>query len=221
MSTQYELSLPEGWRRYVLADANAAKRLVADTHPSLMNRDDRDAVLVRHRVIEDAVRAFEVAIDAGAADLYTFDRIVAGARLTMLFTVGVAFLGPNIDAGALRRVVAELQASGEDATSFEIPVGRVVRLRTDDRLDLVPATREARRSLVSATEQVTARLAAVGQELGSVPESEARTAVTYLVPAPDEAGLFAVLSCRVFGEEHREARVNHFDLLMAGFSWRR
>lgn len=219
MTVRYRLTLPEGWRRYALAEPTAAKRFIAEWAPEVMTGDDPRIVQARHRLIDDARRAFATALDAGSVDMYTFSAVVAGARLAMMFTVGLTYLGPGFGIAELEKLADGMSVTDEDVFALDIPAGRAVRMRQDDVLDLEPSTAAERVSLVSAAAEASAALGEIGRALGELPKHESRTAVTYLLPAPGAAHFFAVLSGRFVGAEHLEARVNHFDLLMAGFTW--
>lgn len=219
MNTGYQLKLPEDWRRFTLTRGGEADRFVREALPDLMVGDDPKVVMARHRVLDGVGRAFALASGSGAVDLYTFDREIEGARLVMMFTVGVAFLGADIGHAETHSLAEDLRLSGDDALEISLPAGNALRIRKDDSFDLVPREEADREALATAAEESRAQLALLGQVLGDVPSDAARTSVTYLVPSPTEDGSFAVVSLRAVGAEHVEARVHHFDLLMAGFSW--
>lgn len=216
---RYRLTLPEGWHRYALSHPTAARRFVTDWAPGIMTGDDPRIVQARHRLLEDARRAFSIARDAGSVDVYTFSDVVAGARLTMMFTVGLTYLGPRFGPRELEMIADEMSTTNEEGFCLDIPAGRALRMRQDEIRDLRPSTSAERASLASAVAEASAALSEIGRTLGELPKQESRTSVTYLIAIPGADELFAVLSGRFVGAEHLEARVNHFDLLMAGFAW--
>ncbi|MGL3198070.1 MULTISPECIES: hypothetical protein [Curtobacterium] len=216
---RYRLTLPEGWHRYGLSNPNAARRFVADWASGFMTGDDPRIVQARHRLLEDARHAFSIARDAGSVDVYAFSDVVAGARLTMMFTVGLAYLGPRFGPRELEVIADEMSTTNEAGFCLDIPAGRALRMRQDEIHDLRPSTSAERASLASAVAEASVALSEIGRTLGELPEQESRTSVTYLIAIPGADELFAVLSGRFVGAEHLEARVNHFDLLMAGFAW--
>lgn len=223
--TGYRLQLPEGWVRTRLSGDidDAVHRVVERTLPR-QRFGDSDGTVARFRLREDLRRSFSAAADAGAVDMYSFEGDVGGVRLPMSFSVSVAHFGAAVGALPLDAFAESLNSSGE-ARVVDFPAGAMIRARKERRETAGAALR-------------TSRPAAVGTEFLSAPSRQSvealnrfvedhsdveltTTTVDYLAPIPDEPGTFVLVSLTAPGPTNIEARVGHFDVLMAGFRWTR
>jgi len=206
--TQYRLLLPDGWYRYPIdGDPRRASRIFADRHLVMRGGDDPIAVEARRRARDDIGSAFTTMSDAGTTDLYFFDGQFGGVPMNMLFTVGVAYLGPAIAELDLGDVAPALGAS---TTTTELPSGLALRALSHGEIG-------AERLPPRIPTNVAAAFLA-----GSEASGPARTTrVDYLLPVPHEPGSFALISFQCAGAPFTDERVVHFDILMTGFEWER
>lgn len=207
MTTAYRLLLPDGWYRYPIdSDPTGSAGRFLDRHFDLRAGDDRDAVMARRRARSDTARAFDTMASSGAVDLYFFDGAFGGVTMSMLFTVGVVYLGP----GSAEIDLAQLApALGDEAVVVGLPVGSALRSRQDAAVDTGAALPDT-----IPTDVAAVFLAHTADETTTL-----RTRVEYLIPVPGDPGSFALVSFRSLGAPFADERVEHFDILITGFSW--
>ncbi|MBT1622115.1 hypothetical protein KK101_05370 [Curtobacterium flaccumfaciens pv. oortii] len=178
--------------------------------------------MARWRLRDELRKSFAAAADAGGVDMYSFEGEVQGIRLPMSFSVSVAHLGASVGMLPLETFAAGLSTSG-DTQVVDFPAGRMIRT---ERRSTEPAGAGLRRTgstgddagALSAANQAAVR-ALHGFAADHADVEVAQTTVDYLVPIPGEVGTFVVVSLVAPGASDVEARVGHFDLLMAGFGW--
>uniref|UniRef100_A0A942SXI8 Uncharacterized protein n=1 Tax=Neobacillus citreus TaxID=2833578 RepID=A0A942SXI8_9BACI len=223
--TGYRLQLPQGWIRTRLGgDLDRAVEHVVERTLPRGRFDDSDGAVARLRLREDLRRSFRAAVDAGAVDLYTFEGDVDGVRLPMSFSVSVAHFGASVGAMPLTVFAQGLRGSGE-VQIVDFPAGEMIRARKEFHetarqvlgQNEPPAT--AVGSLSASSRQSLDTLNQFVEDNADVPF--VNTTVDYLAPIPGEAGTFVLVSLTAPGSSDVEARIGHFDVLMAGFGWTR
>lgn len=223
--TGYRLQLPDGWVRARLA--GDLDRAVSDVVERVLPRSefgDSDGAVARQRLRDDLRRAFSAAVDAGAVDMYSYEGEIEGVRLPMTFSVSVAHLGPSVGDLPLDTFARGVAGSG-DALVLDLPAGKVIRIERTTR----ETARDARQRAASPVTTVNAVSDASRRALGIIHryvEDNAdveisQTTVDYLLPIPGEIGTFVLVSLTAPGAASVDARVAHFDVLMAGFGWTR
>ncbi|PZF14118.1 hypothetical protein [Curtobacterium sp. MCSS17_016] len=223
--TGYRLQLPEGWIRTRLSGDldHVVDQMVERTIPR-GRFGDSDGAIARRRLRDDLRQSFGAAADAGAVDMYSFEGEVSGVRLPMSFSVSVAHFGATVGALPLE-VFAEALSDSGDARVVDFPAGKMIRARKEVSETAGAALRAAGPpatgiGLLSAPSQRS--LEALNRFVADNADVEvSTTTVDYLAPIPGEQGTFVLVSLTAPGPTDVEARVGHFDVLMAGFGWTR
>lgn len=223
--TGYRLQLPDGWvRARLTGDLDRAVRDVVERVLPRSEFGDSDGAVARQRLRDDLRKAFSAAVDAGAVDMYSYEGEIEGVRLPMSFSVSVAHLGLSVGNLPLE-TFAQGVAGPDDARVLELPAGAVIRVERTTR----EPTRDAHRGagspvatvhgVTDASRRAIQMIDRFIEDNGDVEVSQ--TTVDYLLPIPGEIGTFVLVSLTAPGAADLDARVAHFDVLMAGFGWTR
>lgn len=221
--TGYRLQLPTGWvRTRLTGDLDRAVGEVVERTLPRGEFSDSDGAAARWRLRDELRKSFAAAADAGGVDMYSFEGEVEGIRLPMSFSVSVAHLGASVGTLPLETFAAGISTSG-DTQVVDFPAGKMIRT---ERRSLEPVGAALHRagavandvSPLSAANQAAVRALHRFTTVHADVEVT-QTTVDYLVPIPDEVGTFVVVSLVAPGASDVEARVGHFDVLMAGFGW--
>lgn len=223
--TGYRLQLPDGWVRARLAgDLDRAVRDVVERTLPRSEFGDSDGAVARQRLRDDLRKAFSAAVDAGAVDMYSHEGEIDGVRLPMSFSVSVAHLGLSVGHLPLETFAEGLAGPG-DARVLDLPAGTVIRIErttweaardAGHRADS-PAT-----TVQGITDESRRAIAIMDRFVEDNADVEvSQTTVDYVLPIPGEVGTFVLVSLVAPGAADVDARVAHFDVLMAGFGWTR
>ena len=221
--TGYRLQLPAGWvRTRLTGDLDRAVGEVVERTLPRAEFGDSDGAAARWRLRDELRKSLAAAADAGGVDMYSFEGEVEGIRLPMSFSVSVTHLGASVGTLPLETFAAGMSNSG-DTQVVDFPAGEMIRT---ERRSLEPAGTSLHRAepvgndvgALSAANQAAVR-ALYGFAADHADVEVSQTTVDYLVPIPGEVGTFVVVSLVAPGASHVEARVGHFDMLMAGFGW--
>ncbi|CAN5161567.1 hypothetical protein BH11ACT2_BH11ACT2_16220 [soil metagenome] len=223
-ATGYRITLPAGWTRITTGEGTE-KSQAAFVEAQTRTLSGADKVLGSRTLAQRVAQVVSEAEAAGALDLYSYARTIRTIPVTMNFTIGIVYLGPDVERYGDEALAALAGIDTADVSFIESPTaGRMTRsiehveqtvgeLRGDVTRVLGPE--EAGNDDAAFGHDVDTTLAE--WEAAGVTRKQVR--VSYLIPVPDAPGSFVLAAFDADDGALAEASVFHFDAVVSTFAW--